>query len=161
MNSPGERLRAERIRLELSQTEFGELIGVRRLAQSNYESDARSPDLLYLQAAMRVGVDVLYVISGKHEESALSPDEQELIQRFRAAPLAVKAAVIGALTTGATFTEQPSAKPGETQVKIGGVHAGGSINVGRNMRAGDVSSQSTAKTSKKTSSVKAPQRKGR
>jgi len=60
----GERLRAERTRLGLSQTEFGAIGGVAANAQGNYESDKRSPDAAYLAKIGQFGADVLYIVSG-------------------------------------------------------------------------------------------------
>lgn len=64
MNSISERLKSERERLGMSQTEFGEIAGVKRNAQMNYENGMRSPTADYLAAVSAVGVDVGYVITG-------------------------------------------------------------------------------------------------
>ncbi|MGU7855422.1 hypothetical protein ACV22X_22030 [Burkholderia orbicola] len=61
-----------------------------------------SADLL---AALTIaaGVDATYVLTGGRKEPAemtLTPDEHELVERFRAAPLSVKGAAIGALSAG-------------------------------------------------------------
>lgn len=64
-NTIGERLRAERERLRLSQPELGVLGGVQKLAQINYEKDKRKPDAAYLAAVADAGVDVLYVLTGQ------------------------------------------------------------------------------------------------
>ncbi|QKH37306.1 helix-turn-helix transcriptional regulator [Achromobacter pestifer] len=61
-----ERLKEERIRLGMSQTAFGELGGVKVLAQRNYETGKRSPDASYLERLAAMGVDVLYVVTGAH-----------------------------------------------------------------------------------------------
>ncbi|MCH1990591.1 helix-turn-helix domain-containing protein [Achromobacter xylosoxidans] len=60
-----ERLKEERVRLGMSQTAFGELGGVKVLAQRNYETGKRSPDANYLEKLAGNGVDVLYVVTGK------------------------------------------------------------------------------------------------
>lgn len=65
MDTFGERLRAERERLGLSQVAFGELGGVQKVAQINYEKDKRKPDAEYLAAIAAAGVDVLYVLTGQ------------------------------------------------------------------------------------------------
>lgn len=64
MTTFGERLREERARLGMSQTQFGVLAGVQKRAQIHYESDERVPDATYLAALAQAGVDVLYVITG-------------------------------------------------------------------------------------------------
>ncbi|HFQ7463914.1 TPA: helix-turn-helix domain-containing protein [Pseudomonas aeruginosa] len=65
-----ERLREERMRLGMSQTAFGELGGVKVLAQRNYENGKRSPDANYLERLAEIGVDVLYVVTGKRALTA-------------------------------------------------------------------------------------------
>ncbi|MFN9585501.1 MAG: helix-turn-helix domain-containing protein [Pseudomonadaceae bacterium] len=97
MSSIGERLREERDRLGFNQTAFGAIGGVQKQAQLKYEKGERMPDAAYLEAVAKVGADVQYVITGQRSAAALSTDEEELLVRFRAAPLAVKAAAIGAL----------------------------------------------------------------
>lgn len=68
----GERLREERERLGMSQTEFGSLADVTKATQINYEAGRRAPDVEYLAQVATVGVDVRYVITG---ERALTPDQ--------------------------------------------------------------------------------------
>jgi len=68
----GERLRTERERLGLSQAAFGELGGVQKVAQINYEKGKRHPDAEYLAAIAAAGVDVLYVLTGQHSNAQTS-----------------------------------------------------------------------------------------
>lgn len=63
--SIGERLKAERERLGLNQTDFGALGGVQKQAQLKYERGDRSPDSAYLASVSEAGVDVLYVLTGQ------------------------------------------------------------------------------------------------
>lgn len=60
----GERLREERKRLGLSQTDFAKLAGVHLNTQSRYEKGDREPDSSYLEALGKAGVDVNYVLFG-------------------------------------------------------------------------------------------------
>jgi transcriptional regulator with XRE-family HTH domain len=62
--SIGLRLKEEREKLEMNQTDFGAVAGVTKRAQINYESDRRSPDANYLAAIATLGVDVQYVVTG-------------------------------------------------------------------------------------------------
>lgn len=64
MATTGERLREERQRLGMNQTDFGVIGGVTRDAQSNYEASRRHPDALYLSAIAAVGADVGYILTG-------------------------------------------------------------------------------------------------
>lgn len=100
--SIGSRLKAERERLGLSQLAFGELGGVKKLAQLNYEKGDRFPDAQYLAALAKFGVDVQYIVTGIHSVSSMSQDETRLVELYRAAPVVVKAAVLSALTNGSS-----------------------------------------------------------
>ena len=62
--SIGLRLKEEREKLEMNQTDFGAIAGLTKRAQINYESDRRSPDANYLAAIAMLGVDVQYVLIG-------------------------------------------------------------------------------------------------
>ncbi|MDI5921168.1 S24 family peptidase [Halomonas sp. LR5S13] len=64
MVSFGERLRGERERLGLTQTQIGDLAGVTKKTQMLYESGERSPKADYLTAISGVGADVEYVLTG-------------------------------------------------------------------------------------------------
>ncbi|EBU8698762.1 helix-turn-helix domain-containing protein [Salmonella enterica] len=70
----GERLKNERERLGLSQTEICALTGVSRKTQFNYESGERYPDAHYLEILLRAGADVMYILSGDRHELSGSPD---------------------------------------------------------------------------------------
>lgn len=65
MSTVGSRLRKERERLGLIQTELAEKIGISRTSQQNYENDRRKPDTDYLSRVADLGVDVQYVITGE------------------------------------------------------------------------------------------------
>lgn len=93
----GDRLREERDRLGLNQTDFGAKGGVSRGTQKAYELGANSPDLRYLAALELAGVDVQYVLSGSRtllSELALSPTESKVIENFRTLSDSDKASVL-------------------------------------------------------------------
>lgn len=104
MMSFGNRLVEERKRFGLNQADFGALASCARNTQANYERDERYPDSRYLSALADKGVDVLYVLTGRRTPDIgdITNDEIELIKLFRAAPLAVKAAALAALTAGSS-----------------------------------------------------------
>lgn len=86
MSSIGDRLREERERLDLNQTQFAERAGTTRKTQFNYESNARRPDADYLAALAAAGVDVLYVLTGQRVHApppALSREETALLDNYR------------------------------------------------------------------------------
>lgn len=60
----GQRLKDERERLKMNQTEFADACGVKKNAQIKYEKGERKPDTDYLENANEIGVDVAYVLTG-------------------------------------------------------------------------------------------------
>lgn len=85
MNNFSERLKEERIRLDLSQAELGELCGVKKLAQFNYEKGERFPDANYLMQAILIGVDVNYLLTGQRSSNVLPTDEVLILEKYRQA----------------------------------------------------------------------------
>ncbi len=81
--SIGARLRQERERTGLSQTEFAAIAdragvaGATRQSQSLYEKGKRMPDAGYLAAIAVAGVDVLYVLTGQRSNSPTSANLTE------------------------------------------------------------------------------------
>ena len=68
------------MRIGLSQAEIAALGGLSNKTQLGYESDVRSPDANYLAALAKVGVDVLYVITGERSvQSALPQDVADIV----------------------------------------------------------------------------------
>lgn len=98
----GEYLRAERERLGLTQTAMSKAAGVAFRTYCDYEAGKSEPKASTLVALKEFGVDALYVLTGQRTPSAgdFSYDEIELVSLYRSAPLAVKAAVLAALTAG-------------------------------------------------------------
>lgn len=87
--SIGERLRAERERLGLSQEDFAAIAGAHRRSQGNYESCARAPDANYLAAIAAAGANVHYIVTGQQlggqsqsqsQAGVLSTDVREAIR---------------------------------------------------------------------------------
>lgn len=113
----GDRLKSERERLGLSQTAFGEACGVKKLAQLHYEKGDRNPDIVYLEKASGLGVDLYYLLTGfrigrtigelkqlpAYQEALGEPmtaqnaDEQELLKRFRQASAETRAFIMKGL----------------------------------------------------------------
>jgi len=142
--SIGDRLREERERLNLSQSVLGQIGGVQKRAQINYEAGERSPDAAYLRGVAHIGVDVQYVLLGVRSANLeavmisdefveetdrertgealsgqsvelLTADERQLLTLFRAASLTGKMAAVGALQGAmGSMPTQPS-EGGATQ----------------------------------------------
>lgn len=99
----GARLKEERMRVGLSQAEIAALGGLSNKTQLGYESDARSPDANYLAALRKVGIDVLYVITGERiSGTSLSAAEDALLQSFRQLDDAGQAAALASLKSPTT-----------------------------------------------------------
>ena len=60
-----ERLRAERTRLGLNQTDFAALAGVTKKTQMLYEAGERVPDANYMAAIGQAGADLYFIITGQ------------------------------------------------------------------------------------------------
>lgn len=85
----GDRLREERERLGMNQTDFGTQLGVSRGTQKNYELGANSLDLKYVASLVKHNVDAGYVLTGNRSLSTgqeLSAAETELVEQFRCLP---------------------------------------------------------------------------
>ena len=79
------RLKQERRRLGMNQSDFGNAGGVLKQAQSNYEKGLRYPDASYLAGIAQAGVDVLYLLTGRASDPAtlaLDPDEERLLEHL-------------------------------------------------------------------------------
>ncbi|AHL34748.1 Cro/Cl family transcriptional regulator [Pseudomonas brassicacearum] len=81
-----ERLRSERTRLGLNQTDFAALAGVTKKTQMLYEADERVPDANYLAAIAEAGADTYFIITGQKiaatSPSAWAPIDSEKLGRI-------------------------------------------------------------------------------
>ena len=103
------RLKEERKRLGLNQSDFAALGGVKKDAQLNYENGTRIPDSAYLSALNNAGVDIFYVLTGEIVGQLLSTDERILISAYRQLNDYGKTSVL-ALTAGLKMTPEETAK---------------------------------------------------
>ena len=112
-----ERLREERKRLKLNQTQLAALAGTTKNSQLNYEKGNVCPNAVYLAAIAAAGVDVQYILTGQRSsEPVLTPEEKEALAAWRRAAPAVRAAALAALLAGA------DAKKPARQIVGGDVH---------------------------------------
>lgn len=82
----GDRLKQERERLGLNQTDFSAKAGASKNTQYNYEKGERSPDANYLAAAAALGVDVLFVVTGERKAlpaNCLSSEAAEFFEVYQ------------------------------------------------------------------------------
>ena len=72
----GERLKEERERIGLSQHAFAEAAGIKRLSQINYEKEKTIPSISYLAEIQKLGVELNYLLFGKHPSAIPLPTSQ-------------------------------------------------------------------------------------
>lgn len=116
------RLREERARLKLNQTDFAAAGGVTKKSQVAYENDAEPAFVRYLEEIARIGVDIGYLFTGQRSrELVLTPEQRALIAQWEVAAPALRAAAMAVLVSGQATT-------------VKNVHIGrdnnGSVNVG-------------------------------
>lgn len=95
----------------MSQEELATRGGVHRNAQGKYERDLTPPDVAYLQRVAEVGVDVLYVITGRHtppaaEGQVLTAEEASLVEHYRRAAAEGRQAATTVLAGLAALAQQ-------------------------------------------------------
>lgn len=92
-----ERIKSERKRLGYSQTDMAEIAEASRGTVANWENGIGGPDANALSSMARVGVDVLYVITGDRSfepPRKLTSEEETMLVYFKeASPAARKAAL--------------------------------------------------------------------
>ena len=102
----GDRLREERERLGLTQTDFAELIGASKNTQSNYEKGTRKPDSDYLMRLEEASADPAYVLTGQRSSNYMTERESELIRLARLAGIETVDALVALLKTTVQEDEQ-------------------------------------------------------
>lgn len=85
----GERIKKERERLGYNHTDFAALASAGKHSQINWEKGASFPNSAVLEAWAKVGLDVLYVVTGQRNPSMVaekvenfSPEKQRLLEAF-------------------------------------------------------------------------------
>lgn len=127
MSTIAERFKEVREQLELSQVAMGAIGGLKKNTIINYEKGESSPTAEYLSALAKIGVDVLYLVTGQRMTATLDDNERILLNCYRAAPDALKNAALGVLLSA----QQPPATQGLVQnananntVMVGGNNTG-------------------------------------
>jgi transcriptional regulator with XRE-family HTH domain len=89
----GKRLADERRRLGLKQAEFAKLVGANVPKQSLYENDKRELRASYLARLPEVGVDVVYVLTGRRgEQGQVDQGASDLLTAYLALPVELQQA---------------------------------------------------------------------
>ncbi|RHW17162.1 XRE family transcriptional regulator [Sphingomonas gilva] len=76
LQAVGQRLRAERVRLGVDQTEFAKWGGVSKNSQGSYEAGRTPPTVEYLLWVGEHGVDIGYVLTGERANGSLGAEER-------------------------------------------------------------------------------------
>ncbi|ECI4646551.1 XRE family transcriptional regulator [Salmonella enterica subsp. salamae] len=85
MVTMGDRIREERKKLKLNQSDFAELAGCSRNAQAIYERGESLPGSAYLVRLSEIGVDVQYILTGQRLPlTEISMEERALLENYRA-----------------------------------------------------------------------------
>lgn len=126
MSSFSDRLREERLRLNMVQPEFAELGGVGKQSQINYESGKRVPDAAYLSALSAHGVDVGFIVTGERsappvDRSMLGVPMSDFVQvreygaQLSAGPGTISGPVevVGEFAFRSSWLRQLTSSPGE------------------------------------------------
>lgn len=82
VNQRGERIRQERLRLNLSQKEFAALFGKKTMAAFRYEKGERVMGQDDLEALHQAGVDVWYLLTGERQQENLLSDDAKKLLKF-------------------------------------------------------------------------------
>lgn len=72
----GQRIREERVRLGLTQEEFGKLSNTLRATQAQYEKGIREPKASYFLALMEHQVNVSFMLFGERDDKKSSHDSE-------------------------------------------------------------------------------------
>lgn len=94
----GQRLKSERERLGMNQTEFAALAGASKHAQINWEKGVAAPNATALAAWASAGLDVLFVVTGQRAipvEAApsLTSEETSLLADYHGSSSGDRAAI--------------------------------------------------------------------
>ncbi|HGJ5877322.1 MAG TPA: helix-turn-helix domain-containing protein [Arsenophonus sp.] len=95
------RLRKERERLKLTQSQLAKACGVSFRAYCDYEIGKTEPKASFFSNLHELGADIMFILTGKKlpDIGGINSDEAEIIKYYRSAPLSVKAAAYGTLTS--------------------------------------------------------------
>ncbi|MGC0042291.1 helix-turn-helix domain-containing protein [Ralstonia pseudosolanacearum] len=120
----GARLKEERERLGFSQPAFAAIGNASKGSQLAWEKGAATPNAEFLHEVARVGVDVLYVVTGRRDSGLTSPDEEMVLAGYRQLDARGRAGVLALIggmqpQVGATIKVQ-----GKVGQYIDGNHTG-------------------------------------
>lgn len=143
-----DRIREEREKVGLSQAAFAGVAQATKVTQLRWEQGAAFPNAAVLESWAKIGVDVLYIITGQRSSSSslkpnLEADEQVLLSSYRAAPDPVRNAALAVLLSGGHAPEgvdtskerkgraAPRKHIQQTNIGSGGINIAGDVVSGK------------------------------
>ena len=108
------RLKEERERLGLSQPLFAQAAGAAKRTLADWEKGASSPTAVQLSALAKIGVDMLYVLTGQRsqpvsEGANLSPRQRALLDNYEHADESGKKIIEGTASFAAQSDKRKKA----------------------------------------------------
>lgn len=97
LNTFGGRIVSEREKLGFSQIDLRLKTGVSKSTQIKYEAGTSYPDAEYLMTLDRIGLDVMYILTGLKSYEAMTAEHQNLIDAYADAPESLKRAAFAVL----------------------------------------------------------------
>lgn len=107
------RLREERLRIEPSQQDFAEKVGISKVRQCQLEGASREMRADYLVAIAELGLDVMYILLGRRSAPPLCDREAMLLDYFRRLDHAGQAKLLGVAKRSAARRPVPLPDPAE------------------------------------------------
>lgn len=98
------RLKEEKKRLKENQATIAKYAGITEKSVGAYERGENNPPCSFLEKIAPYGFDVQYILTGVRSDTALRPDERELLTLYKAAPENIKQAVKAVLLSGGVAT---------------------------------------------------------
>lgn len=78
INSQSERIKLERQRLNLTQAQVAESVGVGKTTVINWEKeDGTSPNSVQMAKLLQMGFNILYILTGEVQENVTSPNVEQ------------------------------------------------------------------------------------
>ncbi len=112
MVSFGERLKAERHRLGMTQAQMAAIVEISTNSQNAYEHDAVSPPEKYLSHLIKHGVDINFLFTGEYAASGASRQISELLAVLNQLPPAHQATAFAVMSL---YQAAPPANAGSVE----------------------------------------------
>ena len=119
------RLKKERERLGLSQTAFGKIGEMGKTTVIAWERGSAFPNAAFLEVVAKFGADVQYIVTGKKSPSALTPDEEVLLDGYRGLDKKTRKRMLAFMLTSTDMSAAKTQVSGKNNSVVGSVNTGG------------------------------------